>query len=125
MRREVTFSALQVRNRTVEEHEESSLSRQQSYILVTGIDAPDFLKRFPIARSHTPKRPCGTAHRVGQTGTGIDARPVYRLKIREKTARWQSITLPGFFVLENNRFVRWEPQQSETTAVKSTHFPRI
>jgi len=100
----------------MEEHEEPPLSDQQSYVLATGIDAPDFLKRFPIARSHAPKRSCGIAHRVGHTSAGDDAQPIYRLKIREKTARWQSITLPGFFVLENNRFVRWEPQQ--TVSVK-------
>ncbi len=108
----------------MEEHSDPSISDQHSYIPAIDIDASDFLKKLPIARSHAPRRSCGTAHRVGHTSTG-DAQPIYRLKIKEKTARWQSITLPGFFILQNNRFVKWEPDQTEIAAVKSAHFPQI
>ena len=109
----------------MEEQLEPSIQAQHSYIPAIDVDAPDFLKKLPIARSHAPKRSCGTAHRVGHTSADDDAQPIYRLKIREKTARWQSITLPGFFVLENNRFIRWEPEQTETSQVKSVPFPQL
>lgn len=109
----------------MEECSEPSLSGQHSYILAGDVDAPEFLKRLPIARSHAPRRSCGTAHRIGHTSSDTDAQPIYRLKIKEKTARWQSITLPGFFVLKNNRFVRWEPEQAEISPAKSASFQQI
>jgi hypothetical protein len=109
----------------MQEHSEPSRPAQHIYIPALDVDVPDSLKKLPIARLHAPKRSCGIAQRIGHTSDRDDAQPIYRLKIKEKTARWQSITLPGFFLLQNNRFVKWEPSVSETPSVKSTHLQEI
>lgn len=66
-------------------------------------------RKLLIATMKTPDQACGTAWRVGRVDGYQEEIAIYRLKIKVRLSnRSQTITLPGFFVLEQGHFIPWE-----------------
>ena len=83
---------------------------QQTYIpiiAIARITLKHTLYRLPIAMKDAPDHICGTAQRVGYTGTQQNDLAIYRLKVKT-VSHLPVITLPGFFVLEQGIFVDYE-----------------
>ncbi|GAC1381622.1 MAG: hypothetical protein NVSMB33_08460 [Ktedonobacteraceae bacterium] len=104
---------------TMNEEQSKKREPQQSqhiYIPAT-VDAPaDFLLhmiRFPIAAKEAPDQICGTAQRVGHVQFSGSKQAVYRLKLRMSFASRKTATIPGFFVLTNGMFVRYDNTDAE------------
>ena len=66
------------------------------------------LKTIPLALQSNPDQVCGVAHRVGYTYRANIKQPMYRLKLRQNLASKKTATLPGFYILVDGVFVRYE-----------------
>ncbi|MFL5627056.1 MAG: hypothetical protein ACJ788_15860 [Ktedonobacteraceae bacterium] len=90
---------------------------QQTYIPVIALASATLrhsLRRLEIATIHTPDHVCGMAQRIGYTGGQANDLAIYRLKVKGRNII-SSITLPGFYVIENGVFVEYEQwQQAES-----------
>ena len=83
---------------------------QQTYIpavAIGRIPLKHSLYRLPVATAGAPDQICGVAQRVGFTGKQDNDLAIYRLKIKAGN-NLPVITLPGFFVLEQGKFVDYE-----------------
>ncbi len=66
--------------------------------------------RLDVVTVTEPERICGQAHRVGYVSNEPEALALYRLKIRRaphsalKRGSLTSLTLPGYFVLQQQHF---------------------
>jgi hypothetical protein len=65
------------------------------------------LSKIQVVAEHAPDHICGTAQRVGYTGSHENDLAMYRLKVRSGNQR-STITLPGFFVIKNGIFIDYE-----------------
>jgi hypothetical protein len=66
-------------------------------------------RKLLVATTKTPDQVCGTAWRVGRVDRYQEEIAIYRLKIKAQLSnRLTTITLPGFFVLEQGEFIPWE-----------------
>ena len=65
------------------------------------------LNRLPVALLKQPDHICGEARRVGYTGKEDQDLALYRLKIKANKGL-PTITLPGFFIIENGIFRDYE-----------------
>lgn len=89
---------------------------QQTYIPVIAIVSATLrhsLRKLEIATIHTPEQICGIAQRIGYTGNQHQDLAIYRLKIKGRSS-FSSITLPGFYIIENGVFVDYEQWQHNT-----------
>lgn len=65
------------------------------------------LSKIQVTAMHAPEHICGTAQRVGYTGNRENDFAMYRLRVRSDNRR-STITLPGFFVINNGVFIDYE-----------------
>ena len=85
---------------------------QSQFMYIPAVALPQFtlkhsLQRIPIALKGALDDICGTAQRVGYTGSKDEDLAVYRLKVKVGKNP-TTITLPGFFVVENGTFTNYE-----------------
>lgn len=71
------------------------------------------LRKLEITTTHMPEQICGIAQRIGYTGNQRQDLAIYRLKVKGKRS-FSSITLPGFYIIENGVFVDYEQWQRNT-----------
>lgn len=76
-------------------------------VLIHHLTVRHSLSRVPVTMKGGPDHICGTAQRVGYTGKQDHDLAIYRLKIKPGP-KFSTITLPGFFVIENGVFVDYE-----------------
>ena len=80
------------------------------------------LRKIAIATTEVPDRTCGTAQRIGYTGTLETDLAMYLLRVKPDYEH-VAVTLAGFFVLEKGIFRTYEPglanKQSENPQGKS------
>ena len=65
------------------------------------------LSKVQVAIRKAPELICGFAQRVGYTGSQDKDLAVYRLKVKPRIDL-PTVTLPGFFVIENGAFLEYE-----------------
>ena len=83
---------------------------EKIYIPVITLNNATFrysLSKVQVAKLQAPEQVCGIAQRVGYTGSQDKDLAVYRLKVKSGN-NLPTITLPGFFVIENGVFVDYE-----------------
>jgi hypothetical protein len=73
------------------------------------------LNRLPVTSTDHPEQICGEARRVGYTSKQEDALALYRLKIRAGPG-FPTITLPGFYIIDNGVFQDYERWLQESSA---------
>lgn len=81
-----------------------------TYVPAMTINSATFrhsLSKVHVAMLQAPERICGVAQRVGYTGSRDTDVAMYRLKVKAGNDL-PTITLPGFFVIENGVFVDYE-----------------
>ena len=80
------------------------------YIPATNIGSATFrhsLSKVQVAITKAPELICGFAQRVGYTGSRDKDLAIYRLKVKQRQDL-PTVTLPGFFVIENGIFLDYE-----------------
>ena len=80
------------------------------YIPATSIGSATFrhsLSKVQVAIRKAPELICGFAQRVGYTGSQDKDLAIYRLKVKPGKDL-PTVTLPGFFVIENGVFLDYE-----------------
>ena len=85
------------------------LPQQNHYIPAIAIQRATLrhsISRLAVATRNAPDQICGEARRVGYTGKTEHDFALYRLKI--KTGHGQTITLPGFYIVEDGIFLDYE-----------------
>ena len=83
---------------------------QQTYVpalVLSQFTLKHSLQKFPVAVKGATDHICGTAQRVGYTGNSGDDLAIYRLKVK-LGKNFSTITLPGFFVVEDGVFINYE-----------------
>lgn len=65
------------------------------------------LQKIPLVVPGETERICGVAQRVGYTGNRDEDLAIYRLKVKA-SKDLPTITLPGFFVIEDGIFTDYE-----------------
>ncbi len=76
-------------------------------VAITHVTLRHSLQKVPVVVAGEPERTCGVAQRVGYTGNGDEDLAIYRLKIKAGDDL-PTITLPGFFVIEDGIFKNYE-----------------
>ncbi len=76
-------------------------------VAITHVTLRHSLQKIPVVIAGQPERICGMAQRIGYTGNGGDDLAIYRLKVRAGSDL-PTITLPGFFVIEDGIFKDYE-----------------
>jgi hypothetical protein len=66
------------------------------------------LRKIAIATRETPAHICGTAQRVGYTGTQETDLAMYRLRVKPDY-KHVAVTLAGFFILDHGIFRAYKP----------------
>jgi hypothetical protein len=69
------------------------------------------LYQLLVAPSDAPDQVCGVARRVGYTGSTPNAPAIYRLRVKTEGKR-RTMTLAGFFIVENGAFVEYDRWRS-------------
>ena len=83
---------------------------QQTYVpavVLSQFTLKHSLQKLPVAVKGALDHICGVAQRVGYTGNSDDDLAVYRLKVKIGK-NLSTITLPGFFVVEDGIFQDYE-----------------
>lgn len=85
---------------------------QFQHMYIPAVTLPQFtlkhsLQKIPVAIKGAIDDICGTAQRVGYTGSKDEDLAVYRLKVK-LGKNLTTITLPGFFVVEDGIFTNYE-----------------
>jgi hypothetical protein len=86
------------------------LPSQHTYVPVIAITRATLKHswgRIGVATAAMPDQLCGEARRIGYTGKGDDDLALYRLKIK-LGGGLPTVTLPGLYIIESNRFVDYE-----------------
>jgi len=89
---------------------QSQTTIENVYIPATSIGSATFrhsLSKVQVAIRKAPELICGFAQRVGYTGSQDKDLAIYRLKIKPGKDL-STVTLPGFFVIENGVFLEYE-----------------
>ena len=89
---------------------QSQTTIENVYIPATSIGSATFrhsLSKVQVAIRKAPELICGFAQRVGYTGSQDKDLAIYRLKIKPGKDL-PTVTLPGFFVIENGVFLEYE-----------------
>jgi len=76
-------------------------------VAITHVTLRHSLQKIPVVVAGEPGRVCGFAQRVGYTGNRDEDLAIYRLKIKGGEDL-PTITLPGFFVIEDGIFKNYE-----------------
>jgi hypothetical protein len=76
-------------------------------ITITDATLRHSMQKLPLIIVGKPDRICGMAQRIGYTGNKDDDLAIYRLKIKVGEDK-VTITLPGFFVIEEGIFKDYE-----------------
>jgi hypothetical protein len=76
-------------------------------VALTQVTLRHSLQRIPVAVTGKLDHICGVAQRVGYTGNRDDDLAMYRLKVKVSKGL-PTITLPGFFVIEDGIFKNYE-----------------
>lgn len=76
-------------------------------VAITQVTLRHSLQKIPVVVPGEPERICGVAQRVGYTGNRDEDLAIYRLKIKANEDL-PTITLPGFFVIEDGIFKDYE-----------------
>lgn len=85
-------------------------SSQKTYvpaIVLPRATLKNSLQRLPVTVKGARDHVCGAAQRVGYTGHSDDDLAIYRLKVKFGK-NFSTITLPGFFVIEDGIFQSYE-----------------
>src|SRR5579859_1519231 len=99
-------------------HQEPQTPSENIYIPAITLNHATFrhsLSKVQIAVLQSPERICGIAQRVGYTGSQDKDLAMYRLKVKTGNTL-PTITLPGFFVIENGVFVDYEQWRQDKEA---------
>ena len=89
---------------------QSQTTIKNVYIPAANIGSATFrhsLSKVQVATRKAPELICGFAQRVGYTGSQDKDLAIYRLKIKPGKDL-STVTLPGFFVIENGIFLDYE-----------------
>ena len=89
---------------------QSQAAFENVYIPAMSIGSATFrhsLSKVDVAIRKTPELICGFAQRVGYTGSKDKDLAIYRLKVKAGKDL-HTVTLPGFFVIENGIFLEYE-----------------
>ncbi|HLI08331.1 MAG TPA: hypothetical protein VKV40_17335 [Ktedonobacteraceae bacterium] len=76
-------------------------------VAITQVTLRHSLQKIPVVIPGEPNRICGMAQRIGYTGNRDNDLAIYRLKIKAGED-FPTITLPGFFVIEDGVFKDYE-----------------
>lgn len=76
-------------------------------VAITQVTLRHSLQKIPVIVPGEPDRICGVAQRVGYTGNRDEDLAIYRLKVKA-SEDLPTITLPGFFVIEDGIFKNYE-----------------